>query len=176
MVRSTAWLAAALVVAGTGCASMRASMARRAALRTELDALRLEKPLDEVWPEVQHLLAERDYPLLGKDAVAVGQPDNFLKSLFSPGHETRGERDGGRSLETGWGDRRRRYRAEGLADARGCRVVFTAIDEDLTTGRGELAERDPEMELALVRRVDRAAADGIEARLAASLPGSRPVP
>ena len=44
--------------------------------------------LDDVWQEVRKLLAEREYPLSGKDAAAVGQGEtNLAARLFSPAKE-----------------------------------------------------------------------------------------
>jgi len=60
------------------------------------------QPLDEVWPEIQKLLAENSYPLVGKDAEAVGESHFVLFSLFSPAKETEPDGSGGRVLENGW--------------------------------------------------------------------------
>ncbi len=183
MSRPAAWIAAGLVAAAA-CASAHANRARSQYLKTQLDALRYAKPIEEVWPEVQRLLAEKGYPLAGEDAKAAGQQEmSWVERLGSPAKETRRggpatllqligvvgrDRDaesGAQSLETGWRKNRDRYRVDGFKDGPGCRVIFTSIERDLTEHRDGSRERDLEMELELVRRVDREAADRIEAGL-----------
>ncbi len=184
MTHPPARIAAALLAFTTGCASMQADRARAQYLTTQLDALRYAKPLDEVWPEVRRLLAEKGYPLAGGDAKAVGQSDTVFARLFTPAKETRSLTDdvglfpslfgpkgatpgSGRFLETGWRGDRDRYRVEGLEDGQGCRVGFTVIAQDLTEhGRDAARHRDLEMELELARRVDPEAAARIEAGFA----------
>jgi hypothetical protein len=159
------WIVAGLVVATTACSSTEANRARTGYLRPQLDALRYEKPIDEVWREVQRLLSERRYPLSGKDAQAVGQPDRLLWRILSPAKETQDDGRGGRFLETGW-SKSVRYRVDGTADDAGCRVVFTAIAEDLTEhGRDASRHRDLDMELELARRLAPEAAAHIESGL-----------
>lgn len=170
MIRASAALAVALVVLAGGCASMRAARARQQALQTQLDALQLGKPLDEVWPEVRRLLHAQRYGLVGKDAEALGvDVPSGLLTLISVAKETQSNGSGGRFLETGWGPGvlRKRYRAEGIPTAAGCRVVFTAIPEDMTERGRDAREkaRDLEMELLLAWRVDPVAAERIEGSL-----------
>jgi hypothetical protein len=186
MTRAAAWIAAGLVAVTAGCASMRASRARSEYLKTQLDALHYTKPIEEVWPEVQRLLADKGYPLAGADAKAVGQKEmNWAQRLLSPAKEThhgdpgsllqflgvvardREAEERAQSLETGWRSRQNRYRADGLKEGTGCRVVLTAIDLDETEHRDGSRHRDLELELELARRVDREAADRIEVGLAA---------
>ncbi len=165
---------------------MRASRARSQHLKTQLDALHYTKSMEEVWPEVQRLLADKGYPLAGADAKAVGQKEmSWAGRLLSPAKEThhgdrgsllrflgvvardRDAEERAQSLETGWRKNRDRYRADGFKEGSGCRVVFTAIDVDATEHRDGNRRRDLELELELARRVDREAADRIEAGLAA---------
>ncbi len=186
MNRAATWMAAGLVAVTAGCASTRASRARSEYLKTQLDALRYAKPLEEVWPEVQRLLADKGYPLAGKDAKAVGQKEmGWARRLLSPAKEThhgdpgallqllgvvardRDAEELAQSLETGWRKHQDRYRADGFKEGSGCRVIFTAIDVDETEHRDGSRRRDLELELELARRVDREAADRIEAGLAA---------
>jgi hypothetical protein len=158
--RSTTAIVAGLVAAAAACAA--ADGARRKYLRQELDAVRYEQPIDEAWHEVQRLLSERGYPLSGKDAEAVGQSSSFLFRLLSPAKETRDDGRGGRFLETGWKNGVR-YRVDGTADGPGCRVVFTAIEEDMTEhGRDASRHRDLDLELELARRLAPQAAARIE--------------
>jgi hypothetical protein len=187
--RFLCFLAGALLLAGSGCASLQASRARAKALEAQLEAFRYEKPLDEVWQEARRLLAERGYPLASDDAAAVGQKEMSLpERIFSPAKETRrrsadvglfqrlGGAGGGsgtlgpddeRFLETGWRREGDRYRADGLRDEKGSHVLFRHILQDRTDHR-DSAERDPEMELELARRLDPEAAERIEAAVAAA--------
>jgi hypothetical protein len=173
MTRPTALMAAALLAVAGGCASLQAAGAREKALRLQLDAFRYAKPLDEVWPEVQRLLNDRRYGLVGKDAEALGlDVPTGLLTYLTMAKETQPDGFGGRFLETGWGPGlvRRRYRVEGSPAGSGCRVVFTAIPEDMTEKGHDARERarDLEMELALAWRVDPQAAERIEASLEAA--------
>jgi hypothetical protein len=169
---AAAGLAAGLALAG-GCATMRASRVRAEALRTQLDSLRYQKPLAEVWQEVRRLLRDGGYALSGKDLEALGMdaPSGLL-TLLGPAKATEPGLAGGLVMESGWGRGmvRKRYKVEGFEDAGGSRVVFTAIPEDLTErGRdGRERARDLEMELALAWRVDPQAAERIEASLEAA--------
>lgn len=168
MNRTTAWLAAAALLTATACASMKAERARREALTPRLDALRYQKPLDEVWAEARRLLAEKGYPLAGKDAEAVGQKALFLGGLFSPAKETRPDPAATQFLETGWGPGTSgalRYRLQGWSEGSSSRVVFWAIPEDPTEhGRdGRPWSRGLDLELDLARRLDPEAAAAIEA-------------
>jgi len=182
-------LAGALLVAASGCASMRVSQERTRYLTTQLDGLHYARPMPEVWLEVQHLLAGNGYPLTGDDAAAAGQTEAFLQSIFSPAKETRIEPRGGRSvafpdfarrkdapadgpgkwfLETGWSDRAIRYRADGSTDGKTCQVTFTAIVQNPNEkGHDGERHRDLDMELDLARRVDPEAVARIEAGLEA---------
>jgi hypothetical protein len=165
MTRPTALLAAAILLAASSCASLKAERARREALTVRLDALRYQKPLDEVWAEARRLLAEKGYPLAGADAEAVGQKPAFLGGLFSPAKDTRPDPAATQFLESGWGPGALRYRLQGWAEGSSTRVVFWAIPEDPTEhGRdGRPWSRGLDMELDLARRLDPDAAAAIEA-------------
>jgi hypothetical protein len=162
---SALWLAAGLYVASGACASNAAARARAEYLRREVGSLSCPRTLDEAWSEARRLLAERGYRLAGADAEAVGESGSFLVSLFTPAKATRTDARGVRTLETGW-RLGVRYRLSGSADAPGCHVTFTAIEEDRTEHGRDSAEpprRDLEMELELVRRLAPEDAARIEA-------------
>jgi hypothetical protein len=181
-------VAAALLAASTGCATLRASQARATALRVQLDAYRHQKPMDEVWLETRKLLADRSYPLAAEDAKAVGQAEmGFGDRLLSPARDTYaygadvgllqklgvfdkkgGSGPAGRSLDTGWRRERDRYHADALQEEAGVRVVFLRISENSTDHREGAPVRDLELELALVQRLDPEAAARIEAGLGAA--------
>lgn len=166
MTRLAACLAVGLL-AFTGCAGVHAHK-RAKYLKGELDAFRLEKPMDEVWQAARQLLAERGYPMVGADAKAVGQTAmNDLEQIFSPAQETHpgppksflarvlgtsGSSATERSLDTGWRPSNDRYQVQGFEENGKCRVVFTRVRAN--TDRTQTAERDVELELELVTRVD----------------------
>jgi hypothetical protein len=176
----TAVLAAgiALAIASSGCASARA--VRKERLQRELDSFVYPRPLDQVWDEARRLLAERDYPLAAKDAEAVGQrPMSWAERLVSPARETGAAPEGGllqragavkgrsgatQALDTGWNQYGERYHLEGWAEAGGSRIAFTLVKQDRTDRRSE-QNRNPELELDLLRRLDQPAAARIEARI-----------
>src|SRR5689334_17672261 len=108
--RRTSSLVAALALC-SGCAVV-GHFQRGARLRAELDAHVFAKPLDAVWPEVQRLLVDAGYDLVGRDREAVGAPPlNALQNMLSKGHETRALGNGRRELETDQDTKMKRYRA-----------------------------------------------------------------
>jgi hypothetical protein len=169
MNRPARWIAAALIAASAGCASMQAKREREEYLAARLDSLRYQQSLDEVWLEVRRVLAAKGYPLIGKDAEVVGESHGVLFSLFSPARETSSDENGGRFLETGWRKDGTRYLVEGFPEGSGSRVIFTLLREDPTEHGHDARERrrGVELELELARRMDPEAAAGIEAGLQA---------
>lgn len=158
---------ASLLAAATGCAAF-ALHARAERLQAELDAVAIERPLDELWPVMRRVLAERGFALAGKDREAEGQDGFGLVELLSRARESEATPAGGRRLETGWGAGRVRYVAEAVPaeEAGAWRVRYTAIQEHLTDkGHDGFARRDPELELEVVRRLDPERAAAIAARV-----------
>ncbi|HEU4384487.1 MAG TPA: hypothetical protein VFR85_13455 [Anaeromyxobacteraceae bacterium] len=147
------------------CASIEAERARQEALVPRLDALSYSRPLDEVWDQGRRLLAEKGYPLDGKDAEAVGKKPNPLEFILSRAKDTRPDPDGGQFLETGWGPRTLRYRFRAWTENSNTRVAFWAIGENpAEPGRdASPPTRGVDMELELARRLDPEAAAAIEA-------------
>ena len=170
-----------LTIASSGCASARA--VRKERLQRELDSFVYPRPLDQVWDEARRLLAERDYPLAGKDAEAVGQrPMSWAVRIVSPARETGAAQEGGllqragvvkerpgatRALDTGWNQYGERYRLEGWSEAGGSRIAFTFFKQDRTDRRSE-ETRDLELELELLRRLEPPAAARIETSIRSS--------
>jgi hypothetical protein len=164
--RRSAPLLAVLVLAA--CATVRARDARERELEEQLAAWHGSEPLDRGWDEARRLLAERGYPLADKDADAVGQRRmSALERLGSPARATAERGPLERSLDTGWSGARDRCSVRSLPAADGWRIVFWRL-EDGTDGRPIEPRRDRALELALVRRIDPAAAARIDAALAAA--------
>lgn len=174
MRRSTVLLLLCLAGAATACASARAVRDERRRAEAAVDAIRYQQPLPEVWDQLRRALHAHDIPLAPDDleAIGVSAPVGLLANVFTAAKATARDPVGGQVLETGWYGRkviRVRYRAWGLADSLGTRVVITAIEED-TTERGHDSSnrsRAVELELDLARRLDPAAAERVEAALAA---------
>ena len=183
MTRAGAAAVLAIVAAAGGCAGVRAQRERQQRLAGALDAQRYARPVAEVWLEARRLLAAEGYPLAEEDAKEVGQrPMGLASSLLSPARAThplaaergllqelgvlRRDEGGprGLALDTGWSRELRRQRAEAFEGDGGVRVVFTRIQQ-LATDRQEERSRDLELELALLRRLEPAAAAQVEESL-----------
>ncbi|HEY6098799.1 MAG TPA: hypothetical protein VIW03_05180 [Anaeromyxobacter sp.] len=156
-----------------------AGAARRAGLRRALDEARVSRSPAEIWPELQRFVHERGYPLVGDDRLAVGlAAQGKIGKLLSPGHETRVLGDGGRILETSLDERSRsRIRAEArVAADGGAQLRITVLKQSESNPTDYSEWRDEELELALLRRLDPAAAArvlGTEAGPAPAGPASR---
>jgi hypothetical protein len=172
MVVIRTYVLVAVALAASGCASYAAQRARQRALEAQLSGWQGAQPLDEVWQEARRLLSERGYPLAAKDAEAVGQKSgSWVERLLSKAHETVVRGPAERSLETGWGRSRNRYKLESHPRDEGFQVFFWRIDEAMQDRPGH-STRDLELELALVRRVDPEAAARIDAALSAPVAAS----
>ncbi len=146
-----------------GCAGIKSHYA----LRQAVDAHRIERPLEVVWPEALKLLADRGYPLVGHDREVAGQRGSgSLLFIFDRGHETRKLEDGRLTAETNYGGQKLRYRVDGTDTGGGtCRVAFVAIQGNIDRADEDRMD-DPRMALDLLRRVEPEAAERIEAALA----------
>ena len=150
-----------LLALGLGCTTV---ARRQALLKNGLDDWRYPRAAAEIWPELQKLLDERQYPLVGADRAAVGGATrNWLLESLSFGYETRARPTGGRILETGSNAEGYRIRAEAwpVKDG-GTRVQLTRLKRDDTNPAGVVETRDLELELALLQRIDPVAAARIE--------------
>lgn len=147
-----------LLAAACGCAT--AAATRQARLRQELDGSRVDRAPAEIWPQVLKFLSERGYELAGDDRQVVGLKERSrIVEAFSSGHDTRVRKDGSRVMETGKNDQGLRMRAEGLAlPGGGSRVVLTSLKRDSMNPAIEQENRELEMELELLERLDPAAA------------------
>lgn len=135
-------------------------MNRDARLRRELDAYALPRPLAEVWPDALRVLAEHGAPLVGQDRAVAGQAEEgALSALLTEGYETRDLGSGRRAAESGPLYGRVRYRVEGVDLGRGASVVRYYTLQLRDGAAAEEASRALDLELALVRRVDLAAAE-----------------
>lgn len=138
-----------------------AASARRAELRRALDQATVSRSPAEIWPDVLRFLHERGYPLVGDDPAAIGLPaQGMVGKLFSAGYQTRVRSDGSRILETNVErSTRSRIRAEALAAGGGASIVRLTVLTQADMNLADYAEsKDPELELALLERIDPVAA------------------
>jgi hypothetical protein len=162
---------AALALTGPGCASLSEYRARGKQVRAGLETFRYRQPVEQVWPVVRRLLADRGLTLAGKDAAAVGQKSSLMSQFSSAAKETRPTPGGGLLLETAWNQDSERWRAEAEPDAGGLRVVFTRIQlNQQEFGSDGVALRDHDLEFDLLQRIDPDAAERIEEGRAAPAP------
>jgi hypothetical protein len=164
MHRSARSLLAVLPLVALFAACTTAASLRRAELRRGLDRARLSRSPAEIWPELQRFLHERGFPLVGNDRLAVGkEAQGTLGKLFSPGFETRVRGDGSRILETNVDEASEsRVRAEALAlPGGGTRLRVTMLKRSPVNHTEYSEWRDPDLELALLERLDPVAAAAI---------------
>ena len=136
-----------------------AGVQREARLRRELDGYRMAQPLAEVWPAALRLLDERGFDLASEDRVTIGKaPLNVAARFLSQARDTRSTRDGRWVAETDLDASDVRYRIEGTDTGGGtCRVTFFRVAGSLDA-QDERVNRDVDLELELVRRIDPAGA------------------
>lgn len=165
MHRSPRTLLAVVLAALSACAT--AAGTRSAALRRALDEARVARSPAEIWPEVQRFLSDQGFPLVGDDRLAVGKPARGgLWKLFSPGFQTRVGADGSRVLETDpLASTRIRARAEARAlPGGGSQLRLRFIQQSGSNPVDQTESRDEALELALLERVDPAAAARVAGR------------
>jgi hypothetical protein len=141
--------------------------ARRATLQRALDEARVARSPAEIWPEVQRFVFDQGFPLVGDDRLAVGKPvQGGLSRLFSLGFQTRVRDDGSRVLESDpLASTGIRARAEARALPGGgslLRLRFIRGTDPNPMNQTEF--RDEPAELALLERVDPAAAARVAGR------------
>jgi hypothetical protein len=177
MTRTIGWLVAAAALGSSGCATWSTSSTRDQVMRAEVGGHRYTQPIDQVWPAVRQLLADKGLTLSGKDADLVGQDPGFLQRITTVARETESTPSGGLRLETDWTYGRVRFRAEAQPDAGGCRVILTRIFEhENEYGHDGRSMRDLDLELLLLQRIDPAAAARVDDLLEAGTAVARRPP
>jgi hypothetical protein len=128
-----------VLVAGTGCASLKAFQARQAYIQDQTRAHAYAKPIAAVWPEVRKLLFEKGFKT----------KDSDTGNSFSL--ETEEKKDG---------DGKVRYLVLGTkVDEGSCKVEFTRMGAGVL---GPTSERDLDLEWVLLRRVEPESGERIE--------------
>ena len=155
------------VILSTLVACATAAGARRAELCRALDQARISGAPAEIWPEVQRFLYLRGYPLVGEDWLAVGKPvPSSAARMFSLGFQTRVRADGYRVLETDpRGNTRARVRVEATpAEGGGSRLRVRLLKLAEMNMVETTESRDEDLEVALLERLDPAAAARVTGR------------
>jgi hypothetical protein len=160
-------LAAAALALGA-CASLGVADAREAWFRRELGTWRYEKGCLDLWPAVLERLGARGYPLRGRDRAYASQGGSGgIPAFLGQGFETRRVEGGGLLLQTGWrasDGAESRYLVSGVpAGPAGCAVSFTLVWHAANDRSGDRKSVDWEIQLELLRQVDPAAAERVEA-------------
>lgn len=148
-----------LAVAALACANV-SRAGDEARLRRQLNGYQLPRPLAAVWPEALRVLAARGVELTGKDRATVGQAEESgVGELLSKGFATR-DLGGGRWVaETDTFRANLRYRVQGTDLGQGRAIVrYFLVQWKPDLGQEDVS-RELELELALVKRVDPAAAE-----------------
>jgi hypothetical protein len=157
----------AVLLAALAPACATAASAHKAELRRTLDKARVSRTPAEIWPEVQRFLDQRGYPLVGNDRLAVGKPaQGSIPRVFSFGFQTRLLSDGSRILETDpMRDTRTRVRVEASpAEGGGSRLRVRLIKPAGMSTTDTVESRDEDLQLALLERLDPAAAARVTGR------------
>jgi hypothetical protein len=166
---------AALALTGPGCASFSEYRARGKQVRAGLETFRYRQPIDQVWPVVRRLLADRGLALAGKDAAAVGQKSGAISQFSSSAKETRSTPGGGLLLETAWNQDGVRWRAVAEPEPGGLRVVLTRITiNSQEFGSDGVTLRDYDLEFDLLQRIDPDSAERVEQGRPAPDPAAKP--
>lgn len=136
-----------LLATSTDCAALRAEQARQQHLSRAVEQFTYQKPCTEVWTAARSMLFARDYQSRSADAAA------------------------GLTLETEWkveqDGRATRYLFQGLAPTpETCQVVATLATKT-PSGESSMA-RDTAMEFSLMKQVDLASAQRIDAEASAA--------
>jgi hypothetical protein len=150
------------VAGGAGCGYLRANVAEHNALVRELDAYAIPKPLAEVWPSVTLVSGPHgslDWSGLGFTWKDTGKWKKRTSVKSSKEKGAGGDQQ----------DVRKWYVCEGI-EAKGGSQVRYHEHRETTTHRGsskigteKVSDRRFDLEIELIRRFDKAAADRIEA-------------
>ncbi len=142
-----------------------AGVQRQKRLQAELDAYRLPKPLEVVWPDALRLVHARGFELVGEDRARIGgEAQGTWGEILSRGYDTRKIGPGRWSAATGQDSRFVQYRIDGADTGDGtCRITYTGIQGDPSGGESHDTFRDTSMELELIEQLDPPAAERIAA-------------
>jgi len=149
----------AAMLATVGCSTVAGGGARPTYVRDAMENYRFPKACDALWGNALAVIAAKGYGLAGTDRQLAGQDrQGAIPGFLNPGHAT--TRDDRRAYESvsDANDKDQRYMVQGRpAGTDGCYVQYFSILDDLINSVGR-SYRDYDMELALLSRVDPAAA------------------
>lgn len=161
-------LAAAILVAGAGCASMRLADERSAYFKAQVGTFTYQASCLDAWPAVLKLLGSKGYPLEGRDRQYAGQGKQTAFGAFvDQGYETRAVVGGGLIVKTGWqfdSNGQSRYEVTGNpGQPGGCAITFTRIWAGTIDPSDERREVDWKIQLELLQQQEPASAARVEA-------------
>jgi hypothetical protein len=168
---STARLAVAgilLVVAASGCATVKAASARSSALQAEFQDHPLPRSCDALWPDALRVAAKRGFALSPKDKALLGEtPDGFIAQAVSAATQTYRLQDGGLTASTDWNrESGTRLRITGNpAGENACKVRYDVVAGGVTTADEQEMGPDWNYVLDLLQVLDPAAAAAVEGRI-----------
>ncbi|MEI7703876.1 MAG: hypothetical protein WCK73_04710 [Deltaproteobacteria bacterium] len=160
--RKLGWTLVAGMLAVVGCSTVTARSASEAYVRDAMRNQRFPKACDELWLDALQVIAGEGFGLVGKDRTVTGQDQQGVVTNFlNRGHSTTKDSDGTLESESDANSQMFRYLVRGkLAGSDGCFVQYTHIHDDRVNGT-ETRNRDYDMELKLLARVDPLAASKI---------------
>ena len=166
--RFATWIAVvAVLLAVSGCASMRLADERRDYFLKELSTFTYGKGCLDVWPSVLKLVGSKGYPFHGRDRQYAGQgKQGGFASVVEQGYETRPVEGGGLIVLTGWlpaAEGNSRYEVSGNpGQPSGCAITFTRISIGTVDPSNDRREPDWRIQLELLKELQPDAAARVE--------------
>jgi hypothetical protein len=156
MMSSRTWILAAAVAAlgGVGCSGIRASQARDAHMKEQLQAYVFPVSCEELWVDALKVVAYHDFKMVGDDRKLVGQETQGSVGRFmARGHPSTRDDRGVFESESDEDNAQVRYRVRGTPEGeKRCRVEYTGLRRDRMDG-SETYWREYDYELELMVRV-----------------------
>jgi hypothetical protein len=152
-------LAAAAVLAASGCRNLTAGGAGPAHVRDAMREYRFPRACEELWVDALKVIAADGFGLVGSDRELTGQPkQGVISNFLSKGHATTLDDDGTFEAESDANGQGLRFLVKGKpAGKDGCFVQYFAIQDDKANST-EARHRDYDKELQLLSRIDPMAA------------------
>ena len=154
MRRGIVLAAAVMVLAGAGCAGIRASSARQSHIQDQLKAYVYPVPCEELWVDALKVIAGHEFKMVGPDRELVGQPSQgSIARFLSRGHASHRDDRGVFEAVSDNDNAYVRYMVRATPEGpKGCKVEYTGIQEDKSSST-ESYWRDYDFEIELVARV-----------------------
>ena len=146
--------AAVAALGGAGCTGIRASQARDAHMKEQLQAYVFPMACEELWVDALKVIAYHDFKMVGDDRKLVGQETQGAVGRFmARGHPSHRDDKGVFESESDADNAQVRYRVRGTPDGeKRCRVEYTGIKMD-RMDNNETYWREYDYELELMAKV-----------------------